>query len=90
VEDILFIFAGLLGPGTITFDPTFGIGFILGESVFLVKCLDWNGIFWCSECEHSRFSSLYDAIHGWMMRRMDGSRDEKSFTKKDHDVLYYM
>jgi hypothetical protein len=32
------------------------------------------------------FSSLYDAIHGWM----DGSHDEKSFTKNDHDVLYYM
>jgi hypothetical protein len=30
------------------------------------------------------FSSLYDAIHGWMMRWMDrwmdGSHDEKSFT----------
>jgi hypothetical protein len=32
------------------------------------------------------FSSLYDAIHGWM----DGSRDEKSFPKNNHDVLYYM
>jgi hypothetical protein len=37
-----------------------------------------------------RFFSLYDAIHGWMMGWMDGSCDEKSFTKKDHDVLYYM
>ncbi len=27
------------------------------------------------------FSSFYDAIHGWM----DGSRDEKSFMKNDHD-----
>jgi len=40
------------------------------------------------------FSSLYDAIHGWMMGRtdrwMDGSCDEKSFTKNDHNVLYYM
>jgi hypothetical protein len=26
------------------------------------------------------FSSLYDAIHGWM----------ESFTKNDHRVLYYM
>jgi hypothetical protein len=32
------------------------------------------------------FFSLYNAIHGWM----DESRDEKSFTKNDHDVLYYM
>jgi hypothetical protein len=31
---------------------------------------------------------MYDAIHGWMMRRMDGWM--KSFTKNDHDVLYYM
>jgi hypothetical protein len=31
------------------------------------------------------FSSLYDAIHGWMMGRMDGW---KKF--HDHDVLYYM
>jgi hypothetical protein len=39
------------------------------------------------------FSSMYDAIHGWMMGRMDGwmdmSRDEKNFMKNDHDVLYY-
>jgi hypothetical protein len=38
--------------------------------------------------------SLYDAIHEWMMGRtngwMDGSRDEKNFTKNDHDLLYYM
>jgi hypothetical protein len=34
----------------------------------------------------SGFSCLYDAIHGWM----DGSHDEKSFTKNDHDILYYM
>ncbi len=34
------------------------------------------------------FSFMYDAIHGWMMRRMDGWM--KSFTKNDHDVLYYM
>jgi hypothetical protein len=27
------------------------------------------------------FSSLYDAIHRWM---------DESFTKNDHDVLYYM
>jgi hypothetical protein len=27
-----------------------------------------------------------DRTNGWM----DGSRDEKSFTKNDHDVLYYM
>jgi hypothetical protein len=33
------------------------------------------------------FSSLYDAIHGWMTGRTDGSRDEKSFTKNDHAVL---
>jgi hypothetical protein len=32
------------------------------------------------------FSSLYDAIHGWMTGWMDG----KSFMKNDHDVLYYM
>jgi hypothetical protein len=31
------------------------------------------------------FSLLYDAIHGWMMGRMDGW---KKF--HDHDVLYYM
>ncbi len=31
------------------------------------------------------FSSLYDAIHGWMTGRMDGWM--KSFTKNDHDVL---
>jgi hypothetical protein len=37
------------------------------------------------------FFSLYDAIHGWMMARMmDGSRDEKNFTKNDHNVFYYM
>jgi hypothetical protein len=40
------------------------------------------------------FSFLYDAIHGWMTRWMDGwmdgSRDEKSFTKNNHDVLYYI
>jgi hypothetical protein len=37
---------------------------------------------------------LYDAIHGWMMGRMDGwmdeSRDQKSFTKNDHNIFYYM
>jgi len=40
------------------------------------------------------FSSLYDAIHGWMMGWMmgwmDKSCDEKIFTKNDHDVLYYL
>jgi hypothetical protein len=38
----------------------------------------------------SGFSSLYDAIHGWMMGRTDEWMDGKSFTKNDHDVLYYM
>jgi hypothetical protein len=40
------------------------------------------------------FFFMYDAIHGWMTgwtdEWMDGSHDEKSFTKNDHDVLYYM
>jgi hypothetical protein len=27
-----------------------------------------------------------DKMDGWM----DGSRDEKSFTKNNHDVLYYI
>jgi hypothetical protein len=40
------------------------------------------------------FSFLYDAIHEWMTKQMDewmdGSCDEKSFTKNYHDVLYYM
>jgi hypothetical protein len=31
------------------------------------------------------FSSLYDAIHGWMTKRMDEWM--KSFTKNDHDIL---
>jgi hypothetical protein len=31
------------------------------------------------------FSSLYDAIHGWMMGQMDGWKK-----LHDHDVLYYM
>jgi hypothetical protein len=35
----------------------------------------------------SGFSSLYDAIHEWMT---DGWMDEKSFTKNDHAILYYM
>jgi hypothetical protein len=30
----------------------------------------------------SGFSSMYDAIHGWM--------DGKSFMKNDHNVLYYI
>jgi hypothetical protein len=34
------------------------------------------------------FSSQYDAIHGWMTGWMDGWME--SFTKNDHDVLYYM
>jgi hypothetical protein len=34
------------------------------------------------------FSSLYDAIHGWMTGQMDGWME--SFTKNDHDMLYYM
>jgi hypothetical protein len=34
------------------------------------------------------FSSLYDAIPGWMTGRMDGWME--SFTKNDHDVLYYI
>jgi hypothetical protein len=34
----------------------------------------------------ARVFFLYDAIHGWMMRWMDG----KNFTKNDHDILYYM
>jgi hypothetical protein len=34
------------------------------------------------------FSFLYDAIHGWMTGRMNEWM--KSFTKNDHDVLYYM
>jgi hypothetical protein len=38
----------------------------------------------------SGFFALYDAIHGWMLGRMDGWMDEKSFMKNDHDVLYYM
>jgi hypothetical protein len=32
------------------------------------------------------FSSLYDAIHGWMTGRMD----ENKLHDHDHDVLYYM
>jgi hypothetical protein len=35
-----------------------------------------------------RFSSLYDAIHGWMTGQMDGWME--SFMKNDHDVFYYM
>jgi hypothetical protein len=31
------------------------------------------------------FSSLYDAIHGWMTGRMNGWKN-----LHDHDVLYYM
>jgi hypothetical protein len=31
------------------------------------------------------FSSLHDAIHGWMMGQMDGWKN-----LHDHDVLYYM
>jgi hypothetical protein len=31
------------------------------------------------------FSSLYDAIHGWMTGWMDGK-----LHKNDHDVLYYI
>jgi hypothetical protein len=31
------------------------------------------------------FSSLYDAIHGWMTGRMDGWKK-----LHDHDALYYM
>jgi hypothetical protein len=60
---------------------------------FWWKCLDWNGLFWCSECEQSRFSSLYDAIHGWMMGRMDG---RVTWWKKLHEkrprrpLLYVM
>jgi hypothetical protein len=38
----------------------------------------------------SGFSSLYDDIHEWMTGQMDGWMDGKSFTKNDHDVLYYM
>jgi hypothetical protein len=34
------------------------------------------------------FSSLYDAIHGWMTGWMDGWME--SFNKTNHDVLYYM
>jgi hypothetical protein len=34
------------------------------------------------------FSSLYDAIHGCTTRQMNGWM--KSFTKNDHDVLYYI
>jgi hypothetical protein len=36
----------------------------------------------------SGFFPLYDAIHGWMTGRIDGRME--SFTKNDHDVLYYM
>jgi len=32
----------------------------------------------------------YDVIHRWMMEWMDGQITWKSFTKNDHDVLYYM
>jgi hypothetical protein len=39
----------------------------------------------------ARFSSLYDAIHGWMMGQMDGRTNHvKNFTKNDHNFLYYM
>jgi hypothetical protein len=38
----------------------------------------------------SWFSSMYDAIHGWMTGQTDGWMDGKSFTKNNHDVLYYM
>jgi hypothetical protein len=38
------------------------------------------------------FSFLYNAIHGWIMRRIMDERVVwwKSFTKNDHNVLYYM
>jgi hypothetical protein len=32
------------------------------------------------------FPRLEYEMDGWM----DGSRDEKSFTKNDHNILYYM
>jgi hypothetical protein len=48
---------------------------------------------WCLHCLWGYlflpgFSSLYDAIHGWMMRQMDGWME--SFMKNDYDVLYYL
>jgi hypothetical protein len=40
------------------------------------------------------FSSLYDAIHGWMTGRtngqMDGRVTRKNFTKNNHSVFYYI
>jgi hypothetical protein len=38
-------------------------GFTSGELVSLIKvlgCLDWNGLFWCSGCGHSR--KMYDIV----------------------------
>jgi hypothetical protein len=34
------------------------------------------------------FFSLYDAIHGFMTRRMDEWME--NFIKNHHDILYYM
>jgi hypothetical protein len=64
------------GTATITLDPNFWkfhlirASFTLGERVSLVKkcldCLDWNKLFWCSECGHSMYVDVQHLIYWYI------------------------
>jgi hypothetical protein len=43
----------------------------------------WGGVIYLCQ---GFLLCMMPSMDGWM----DGSRDEKSFTKNDHDVFYYM